>query len=82
VLLGAEGGSVRQRLRLPEDATEAEVRASTADQLMLLRRLSESPFAEPATKRAAQALRRTCEGLLTDPGAEARSSSPVSPLST
>jgi 50S ribosome-binding GTPase len=63
-LLGAEGGSVRQRLRLPEDATDKDVRTSVADQLTFLRRLSESPIAEPAVKRAAQTLRRTCEGLI------------------
>lgn len=62
-LLGAEGGSLRRRLRLVDEARDGEVQAALQAQLDMWRRMAENPFADPALKRAAQTLRRTCEGM-------------------
>jgi 50S ribosome-binding GTPase len=63
-LLGANGTAIRARLRLAADAPEDEIRPALLAVLRRWQRLRESPIADPATRRTADVLRRTCEGLL------------------
>jgi hypothetical protein len=68
-LLGAGGGAVRPRLRLPAETPDAELRPAVISALRRWQRLGESPIADPGTRRTAAVLRRTCEGLLAAPPA-------------
>lgn len=67
VLLGADGGGVRARLGLPDDASVEDARARLLEELTRWQQLSENPVAAQPVRRAAAVLRRTCEGLLHDP---------------
>ncbi len=66
VLLGASGGSIRARLRLPPDAAAALLRDALAAELGRWQQLAENPLADQRLKRAARVLKRTCEGLFLD----------------
>jgi hypothetical protein len=61
-LLGAGGGTVRERLDLP-DASADEVRSALLVSLERWQSLAEDPMTDAAQRRAAAVLRRTCEGL-------------------
>ncbi|HVQ94970.1 MAG TPA: dynamin family protein [Mycobacteriales bacterium] len=63
-LLGASGGTLRARLRLPADAPDEELRPAVIVALRRWQRLGESPMADPGVRRTAAVLRRSCEGLL------------------
>lgn len=62
-VLGGRGTEVRSRLGLAPDAGDEEVDAALWEQLQRWRRVAEHPFVRPDVRRAAQVLRRTCEGL-------------------
>jgi hypothetical protein len=64
-LLGVDGRSARQRLRLAPDTPDAEVSAEVLKALRRWRRMSENPVASADRRRVARVLRRSCEGLLT-----------------
>jgi hypothetical protein len=66
VLLGASGGSIRARLRLPPDADADRLQQALAAELGRWQRLAENPLADQRLKRAARVLKRTCEGLFLD----------------
>ncbi|MEN3361714.1 MAG: hypothetical protein V7637_5696, partial [Mycobacteriales bacterium] len=63
-LLGTSGVAPRARLRLPADTPDGELRPAVITALRRWQRLGESPMADPGTRRAADVLRRSCEGLL------------------
>jgi hypothetical protein len=63
-LLGAGGTAIRARLRLPDETPDEEVQPALLAILRRWQRLRESPIADPNTRRTADVLRRTCEGLL------------------
>jgi hypothetical protein len=62
-LLGAAGLDMPTRLRLPAEPTPVAIADARVDLLARWQQLSENPFTDPAVRRAAQVLRRTCEGL-------------------
>lgn len=64
-LLGAGGGGLRARLRLPADAPDTELRPALIAALRRWQRFGESPVADAGIRRTAAVLRRSCEGLLT-----------------
>jgi hypothetical protein len=66
-LLGIAGIAIRPRLGLPADTPTDDVRAALLTALRRWQRLSASPIADAATRRTAEVLRRTLEGLLTTP---------------
>jgi hypothetical protein len=74
-LLGAHGDDPRSRLLLAPDASDADVGATLAAVLVDWQRTAENPFAEGGLRRAAQVLRRTCEGLAVAGSAPARNES-------
>ncbi len=72
VLLGADGGAVRTRLGLPEDADVATVHDRLVDEHARYRVLSENPIADRRLRRTAATLARTCEHLFAEPELAAR----------
>jgi hypothetical protein len=63
-LLGVEGSSARERLGVDAEATDADVRTAAIEALRRWQRRASSPLATPDLRRAAELVRRTCEGLL------------------
>jgi hypothetical protein len=66
-LLGVDGTATRPRLGLPLDTPDDELRAALLVALRRWQRLGASPIADAGTRRTAEVLRRTLEGLLTRP---------------
>lgn len=63
-LLGVEGTSTPARLALAPDASEQALRSAAIAALRRWQRLAQHPLAGGGTRRVADVLRRTCEGLL------------------
>jgi hypothetical protein len=62
-LLGAEGDAVRRRLGLDDDVPDPEVGTAVVAALHRWERMAQYPLAGSGTRRVAQVVRRTCEGL-------------------
>jgi hypothetical protein len=71
-LLGASGGTMRERLDLGDDASADDVRAALLASLERWQSVAEDPMAGSAQRRAAAVLRRTCEGLFMGTGSEVK----------
>lgn len=63
-LLGVDGTDPRARLSLADDAPEEDVRPAAVAALRRWQRLAQHPFSAAGTRRVADVVRRTCEGLL------------------
>jgi hypothetical protein len=63
-LLGAEGDAVRVRLGLEADLPDMEVDAAVITAARRWGRMAQNPLAGSGTRRVAQVIQRTCEGML------------------
>jgi hypothetical protein len=63
-VLGAEGVGIRDRLALPPDAPDEELRPRVIATLRQWQRAAQDPFTDAGTRRVAAVIRRTCEGML------------------
>jgi hypothetical protein len=65
-VIGGSGAAVHTRLRLPADASEAELKAAANDALLTWQRRAENPLTPHELAVAARVAVRTCEGILAD----------------
>jgi hypothetical protein len=62
-LLGTAGSALHQRLRLPPQSSDVDMRTALFEELTRWQRVAENPFSAPELRRAAQVLRHTCEAM-------------------
>ncbi|MEV4714084.1 dynamin family protein [Micromonospora sp. NPDC049374] len=65
-LIGGSGAAPHQRLRLPPDASDAELDAATDGALARWQRRAENPLTSPPMAVAARVAVRSCEGMIAD----------------
>jgi len=65
-ILGGSGAAVYTRLRLPADASEAQIKAAANEALLRWQRRAENPLTAHELAIASRVAVRTCEGILAD----------------